>query len=306
MYTCSAKSQPVPANVDPTASWIRAPAESSSHMVGLRYRSASSLTRAALNCSPTAPIDPAMTVKSYAITHTCRPSTSPCPVTTPSAGDVSEPSRLFASRPSSTNVPASKRRSTRSRAVSLPFACCLAICSGPPMPRFLRFLAASSPTLASYSFVIAAILFPDQEIFPPAPTVQESIHVPLRQPLALRGLGGFPQAVVVLHDAQTWNDHRLASTFSQPEAEFEVGDPVEAKPLVETARGERVRAPERHAVALDRVDLGPGALLELLHRRLAAHAEGPRDRDTRIVEGAHQRRDRIARELDARIEQDDD
>ena len=34
--TCSANSQPVPAKVEPAASWIRAPAESSSHTIGLR------------------------------------------------------------------------------------------------------------------------------------------------------------------------------------------------------------------------------------------------------------------------------
>ena len=34
--TWSAKSQPLPANVEPAASWIRAPAESSSQTMGLR------------------------------------------------------------------------------------------------------------------------------------------------------------------------------------------------------------------------------------------------------------------------------
>ena len=41
--------------------------------------------RVAFN-SPTIPIEPAITVKSYAITATFRPSTRPMPVTTPSAG----------------------------------------------------------------------------------------------------------------------------------------------------------------------------------------------------------------------------
>ena len=61
--TSSRKSAPEPANSDPTASWIRAPAESSSQTNGIRCASASSRSRATLS-SPVIPIDPAMTVKS--------------------------------------------------------------------------------------------------------------------------------------------------------------------------------------------------------------------------------------------------
>ena len=53
----------MPANSEPTASWIRAPAESSSHTIGIRLVSASSRMRATL-ISPVIPIDPAITVKS--------------------------------------------------------------------------------------------------------------------------------------------------------------------------------------------------------------------------------------------------
>ena len=53
----------MPANSEPTASWIRAPALSSSQMIGIRLVSASSRTRATL-ISPVMPIEPAMTVKS--------------------------------------------------------------------------------------------------------------------------------------------------------------------------------------------------------------------------------------------------
>src|SRR5215203_1397638 len=67
-----------------------------------------------------------------------RPSTSPQPVTTPSAG-ASTPSIARWAKwgrpwmPISTKVPSSTRRSIRSRAVSLPRSCCLAIfCSPPP------------------------------------------------------------------------------------------------------------------------------------------------------------------------------
>ena len=66
-----------------------------------------------------------------------RPSTLPQPVTTPSAA-ASLPSIALAEKcgrpwmPISTNVPSSMSRSRRSRAVSLPRSCCLAIFSGPP------------------------------------------------------------------------------------------------------------------------------------------------------------------------------
>ncbi len=63
---------------------MRAPAESSSHTMGIRWRSASSRMRAVL-VSPIAPIDPASTVKSYAQTATRRPSMVPTPATMPSA-----------------------------------------------------------------------------------------------------------------------------------------------------------------------------------------------------------------------------
>jgi hypothetical protein len=53
----------VPANSEPTASWIRAPAESSSQTNGIRFVSARPRRRETL-ISPVVPIDPAMTVKS--------------------------------------------------------------------------------------------------------------------------------------------------------------------------------------------------------------------------------------------------
>jgi hypothetical protein len=61
--TSSRNRWPLPANSEPTASWIRAPALSSSHTNGMRLVSASSRSRATF-ISPVIPIDPAMTVKS--------------------------------------------------------------------------------------------------------------------------------------------------------------------------------------------------------------------------------------------------
>ena len=61
--TCSKKSAPLPAKVLPAASWMRAPAESSSQIIGSRLSIAFLRSRATF-CSPIIPIDPAMTVKS--------------------------------------------------------------------------------------------------------------------------------------------------------------------------------------------------------------------------------------------------
>ena len=61
--TSSRNRWPEPANSEPTASWIRAPAESSSHTNGIRLVSARSRSRATF-ISPVMPIEPAMTVKS--------------------------------------------------------------------------------------------------------------------------------------------------------------------------------------------------------------------------------------------------
>jgi hypothetical protein len=61
-----------------------------------------------------------LTVESFAITQTWRPSIRAIPVITPSAGRFS--ARLFAYSPSSTNEPSSTNSAIRSRANSLPLA----------------------------------------------------------------------------------------------------------------------------------------------------------------------------------------
>jgi len=65
-----------------------------------------------------APHDPALTVESFAISATGRPSMVAVPVMTPSAGSPS--ARAFANRPSSVKLPGSASRAIRSRANSLP------------------------------------------------------------------------------------------------------------------------------------------------------------------------------------------
>src|SRR2546426_3149354 len=164
-----------------------------------------------------------MTVKSYAMTHTWRPSTSPCPVTTPSAGALSEPSRSFASKPSSTNVPGSNSRSMRSRTVSLPRWCCFSIFSAPPMAGFFLRLAWRSPTFDAYSSPIARILLADQEVFPVPPSIEEAVHVAFREPFAFVRLGRLPQPVLVLFDGQAGQGDGATAAIAQPEAELDVG-----------------------------------------------------------------------------------
>src|SRR5262249_40866891 len=152
--TCSRNNAPAPANVEPLVDWMRAPAESSSQTNGIRCRTESSRSRAIL-CSPTWPIDPAITVKSYAPTATGRPSISPIPVTTPSAARNRSPrpaSMWSASIPYSTHVPGSSSTSRRSRTVSLPSECCRSMRSGPPISRARSRRAFRSPTSGPQSW----------------------------------------------------------------------------------------------------------------------------------------------------------
>ena len=62
--TCSRNSAPAPANVEPLVDWMRAPAESSSHTIGMRWLQRVRRACARILFSPTAPIEPAITVKS--------------------------------------------------------------------------------------------------------------------------------------------------------------------------------------------------------------------------------------------------
>src|SRR5215469_17434654 len=133
---------------------MRAPPESTSQTIGMRWRRQSSRRRAALT-SPVGPMEPPKTVKSYEATPTARPSILPKPVTTASAGERTP--GCLPRIPNSSKVPGSNRRSIRSRAVSLPRPCCFAIRSGPPMARAspLRFSRSST---SSRSFATAGSL----------------------------------------------------------------------------------------------------------------------------------------------------
>ena len=115
--TWLAKMRPAPRRPGKRSTWsvIRAPAESMNQKIGSSEASARSVTRIIFS-TVRAPHEPALTLQSLATTRAARPSTSPWPVTTPSAGRL--PARTLASAPSSTNVPSSNNRAMRSRAPS--------------------------------------------------------------------------------------------------------------------------------------------------------------------------------------------
>src|SRR5918995_6637409 len=131
--------RPAPRRPGNSSTWSvsRAPAESTSQNTGSSCRSACSVSRTIFS-TVRAPHEPALTVGSLAMTHTGRPSTRPTPVTTPSAGRSA--ARLFASRPSSTKLPSSSSRASRSRTNSFPWAASLSptLCRLPARARSVR------------------------------------------------------------------------------------------------------------------------------------------------------------------------
>src|SRR5450432_311386 len=125
---------------------MRAPPESLRPMTGAPTLIARSMTLQIFWAY--APLKlPPKTVKSWAKTKILRPSTRPCPVTTPSPGIFwssmpKSAQRCTTRRPISMKLPGSRSRSTRSRAVSLPPSCCFLMRSAPP-PRSARALRSS-------------------------------------------------------------------------------------------------------------------------------------------------------------------
>ena len=113
---------------------MRAPPESLMPMTGQPIRAARSITLTIF--SPiTSPSEPPKTVKSCEKTQTGRPSIVPWPVTTASPqGRLRSMSksavRWRTNVSSSSNEPGSSSFSIRSRAVSLPLACCFSSACG--------------------------------------------------------------------------------------------------------------------------------------------------------------------------------
>ena len=140
-------------------SWMRWPPPSSRSTNGWPCSRASWVARACFS-PPFLPLEPPYMVKSKDTTDAGRPSMSTVPVTTPSPGasrsSVKAVSRAGSMRdPNSTKLPGSASAVTRSRAVSLPRACCLATASGrdPSRPR-ARLASTRSSSASSSSALI--------------------------------------------------------------------------------------------------------------------------------------------------------
>jgi hypothetical protein len=119
-----------------TPSWMRAPPESFRPTMGAPIFIARSMILQ-IFAAFVSDSEPPNTVKSCAKANTCRPSTRPCPVTTPSPGTCCSSipksrQRCVTSLSTSSKVPGSNSKSMRSRAVSLPLSCWRRSRSSPP------------------------------------------------------------------------------------------------------------------------------------------------------------------------------
>jgi len=118
---------------------MRAPPESFSPITGAPAFIAWSMTLQIFSaCASDS--EPPKTVKSWLKTKTRRPLTVPQPATTPSPGTFwsampNSAERCSTNMSHSSNEPSSRRISSRSRAVSLPLACCASIRRAPPPAR---------------------------------------------------------------------------------------------------------------------------------------------------------------------------
>src|SRR5439155_25199213 len=106
----------------------------------------------------------------------------------------------------------------------------------------------------------------DHQVLPLAPAVHEAVEVAPGQAVALLLVEVLPEAVLVADDRQA-GDHQGTATIpiAQPEAQLEVGQPVEAKSPVEAIHLERLGPPQGQDVALYRVHLRPWVGVEVAH-----------------------------------------
>ena len=110
--------------------------------------------------------DPPKTVKSWLNTKTFFPSTVPWPVITPSPGTFCSamPNSLQSCSTNmshSSNEPASRNTSIRSRAVNLPFACCESMRRCPPPSRAWARLSSSVWMISSIFWLLPQPVFGD-------------------------------------------------------------------------------------------------------------------------------------------------
>jgi hypothetical protein len=97
--------------------------------------------------------------------------------------------------------------------------------------------------------------------------------------------------------------NRAAATVADAEAELDVGDAVEAELRVKAAHRLGVGAPERNAVAFDRIHVWASVLFELFEGALSSQPIWPRHHHSWIRQRCEQRRDRITGQLDAGVEE---
>src|SRR6266699_1692747 len=170
-------------------------------------------------CAWVSDSDPPNTVKSLAKTNSLRPLTVPQPVTTPSPGtfDFSMPNsteRCSTNMSNSSNDPLSSRSSMRSRAVSLPRACCASMRFSPP-PRLALFTGMTLLyAVWGGSWWIYAILFlvPDLSFAgylagPRAGAIVYNAAHSYMAPMTLMVTGFAIEAPLVLSIAMIWLAH---------------------------------------------------------------------------------------------------
>ena len=103
-------------------------------------------------------------------------------------------------------------------------------------------------------------------------------------------------------DRQITNHHRPSAAVAKSKAEIDVGDPVVTELWIEAVHCKSIRPAKGHAVAFDRIDPGARVLVELLHVGAAQPVRTCRHH-LRISQCGGQGGDRIAGQLDARVEQ---
>src|ERR1700686_3413875 len=142
---------------------MRAPPASYSPMIGALAFIAMSWILT-IFCAWVSESEPPNTVKSFAKTNVLRPLTVPQPVTTPSPGTFvfsmpNSTERCSTNMSNSSNEPLSSNSSMRSRAVSLPRACCASMRFSPP-PSFAPARRSSRMSKISFMAAFPPDLFP--------------------------------------------------------------------------------------------------------------------------------------------------
>src|SRR5260221_6023567 len=150
----------------------------------------------------------------------------------------------------------------------------------------------------------------DQQVPAVAETIEDSVEIALALAITLRFGETRVAAMLVLADRQAGETDGAPvclpfAAVAQDQAPPDVQVPVEAEPLVEWSPLREVGTPERLAIALDRIDVTRGRVLECAE--VTRHDPPPAyHRHLHVVQRPNQGRDDIPGRLDARIQQDRD